>query len=159
MRDSRVGSFALAAGICDVLFRLVTVNILVDAGALGGLLMAATGSRFAMVYAVVAFKPARDSGFSSDFRVGTNPLTVVLAALITLVVGYAAVGPASLALMACAFTLTHFAGMARRQQGRWPYWGCIWRCQRDRRGWNPHSAGALVAVSFRSSRLMSSERR
>ena len=111
MRDSRVGSFALAAGICDVLFRLVTVNILVDTGALGGLLMAATGSRCAMVYAVVAFKPARDSGFSSDFRVGTNALTVVLAALIALVVGYAAVGPASLVLMACAFTLTHFAGM------------------------------------------------
>ena len=111
MRDSRVGSFALAAGTCDILLRLAAVNVLLETGGLLGLIWAAAASRFAMAYTVMAFKPARDSGFSFDFRVGVNALTVVLAGLIALVLGYATVGHASLALIAGALVLAHLAGL------------------------------------------------
>ena len=111
MRDSRVGSFAVAAGACDVLIRLAAVNVLLDLGAFGAIVWAAAVSRFAMAYAVSAFKPARDSGFSVNFRAGAKALTVTLAGLNTLVMGYAAVGPASLALLVGALVLAHLAGM------------------------------------------------
>ena len=111
MRDSRVGSFAVAAGACDVLIRLAAVNALFELGAFVGIVWAAMASRYAMVYAVAAFDPARDSGFSVDFRTGVKPLTVIIAGLFTLVLGYATVGPASLALMAGALAMAHLAGM------------------------------------------------
>lgn len=111
MRDSRVGSFALAAGTCDILLKLATVNVLIDAEGLLAIIWAATASRFTMAYAVARFKPARDSGFSFDFRVGVSVLTAVFAGLIALVLGYALVGPVSLALIVGALALAHLAGM------------------------------------------------
>ena len=111
MRDSRVGSFAVATGTCDILLRLSAVSVLIGTEGFLGIVWAAAASRFAMAYALAAFKPVRDSGFSFDFRVGANSLTVILAGLIALMLGYAAVGPASLALIVGALVLAHLAGM------------------------------------------------
>ncbi len=111
MRDSRVGSFAVAAGACDILIRLAAVNALFELGAFMGIVWAAAASRVAMAYAVTAFKPARDSGFSVDFRAGVKPITVIIAGLLILVLGYATVGPASLALIVGSLVLAHVTGM------------------------------------------------
>ena len=111
MRDSRVGSFALAAGTCDILIRLAAVNVLIGAEGFLGIVWAAAASRFAMAYTVARFKTARDAGFSFDFQLGVSALTAVFAGLIALALGYALVGPASLALVFGALALAHLAGM------------------------------------------------
>ncbi len=111
MRDSRVGSFAVAAGGCDLLLRFAALSMLAGDGRLIALAPALTAARFAMVYAIFAFRPARTSGLGAAFRAEANPYVALLAGLVAVAICYVAIGPVGVAMVAGAILLSHLIGM------------------------------------------------
>jgi len=110
MRDSRVGSFGVLAGVFQVLLK-VTALAALGAGVRGQALIAAlVAGRLALVLAVWLFPYARPDGLGAGFKAGVRPAGVAAAVALAVLGCGLALGPAGLLLLAAAGGVAALAG-------------------------------------------------
>jgi len=86
MKDSRLGTFGGVAVFCLLILKLVFVNEPGPAWRGRGLLLAPTLGRWAIVYGIWAFPPARPGGMGSLFKEHSGLRELVLATMLALIV-------------------------------------------------------------------------
>ncbi|HVU70177.1 MAG TPA: adenosylcobinamide-GDP ribazoletransferase [Ktedonobacteraceae bacterium] len=84
MRDSRVGSFGVLAGICALLLKFACFASLGKHGLPAVLLVTLPSARWTLVLALRLFPGARASGLGATFRQDITPRTLALAGVLTL---------------------------------------------------------------------------
>jgi adenosylcobinamide-GDP ribazoletransferase len=118
MRDSRVGAFGVMTGCLALLAQFACLSELAGQSRLGGLVAAATASRWTLLLALTTFPSARSSGLGTTFQQGAAPVVgmagALLAGLISLACG--ALGVAAL-FIAMVVTLAGGSWLARRLGG------------------------------------------
>ena len=109
MRDSRVGSFGAVGAVCVLLVKFAALSELPDVWRIGGLVLMATLSRWAMVVAIWGFPYARAQGLGRVFKDEVRWRQVIVATLIAAAaagLGAQASGAAVFAVAALAMWLT-----------------------------------------------------
>lgn len=86
MRDSRVGSFGVIAGVLALLAEYATLSHLQGLVRLGVLVLSFGLSRWAMALAIGLFPPARAAGLGATFRAAAGVPSLVVATAIAAVV-------------------------------------------------------------------------
>jgi adenosylcobinamide-GDP ribazoletransferase len=86
MRDSRVGSFGVLAGVCVLLLKFVCFASLKERFLPFALLVTLPSSRWAMVLALRVFPSARPTGLGTVFRQTATTGRLVLAGIIALAI-------------------------------------------------------------------------
>ncbi len=84
MRDSRVGSFGVLAGICALLLKFACLVCLGKHNLPAILLVTLPAARWALVLALRLFPGARTSGLGATFRQDITPRKLALACILTL---------------------------------------------------------------------------
>ncbi len=84
MRDSRVGSFGVLAGICLLLLKFALFASISANSLPLALLLALPSARWAMVVALYVFPAARPTGLGATFRQAATTKRLLLAGLISL---------------------------------------------------------------------------
>ena len=107
MKDSRVGSFGVAAGGLLLFAKISSITSLLDRPA--AFLLAPVLARWVMVLAIFAFPYAREKGLGRDMKDKTGWPQVLFASLFTLVVAWFSAGFWGLAALALAAVLTWLA--------------------------------------------------
>jgi adenosylcobinamide-GDP ribazoletransferase len=119
MKDSRVGAFGVAGAICLLLVKFSALVALAPDERVRWLLVAPTLGRWAMVWAVWRYPPARPDGFAVWFRQGARWTHMLVAGSLALLVAlffggeYGLVGFAVVWLLAFLFA----AWVQRRIRG------------------------------------------
>lgn len=103
MRDSRVGSYGVAGGVLVLLLQFACLSSLTGWLRSGGIITMATVGRWAMVYATVSFPYARAEGLGAAFTQGAGRRELVIATLLALAIGSAALGPGGPPLLIAAW--------------------------------------------------------
>lgn len=111
MRDSRSGTFAVAAGVLDLLLWWACSVDLTGEHHYAALLLMAVTSRAAMVVAVVLFPYARETGLGRDFRDRGNPWAAVVNGALALGLGFGLLGLDGLFAAACGLVGAILTGM------------------------------------------------
>ena len=121
MRDSRVGSFAVAGCFCVLLIKFAAlVNLSVSLAFVASLVAFPVISRWSMAMLLTAFPYGRQEGIGSAFFAGRRPwLATALALLTALAVCWLALGPVGVAVLAASSGLALALGWwtARRLGG------------------------------------------
>ncbi len=118
MRDSRAGSFGVAGACCLLMVKYVSLLFLPDAYRMAGLLLMPVLGRWAMVYAVFAYRYARKEGLGQSFKEQANWRWMAIATLIAIAISVALMKLSGLALMAGVWLATIIiAGFLRRKLG------------------------------------------
>ena len=124
MKDSRVGSFGVAAGGLLLFAKISALTALLDRPA--AFLLAPVLARWVMVLAIFAFPYAREKGLGRDMKDQTGWLQVLFATLIALAVAWFAAGwlgmlililAAAVFWLACRFMLTMIPGLTGDSYG------------------------------------------
>jgi len=89
MRDSRAGAFGIVGVVLLLLVKYASLNSIPETFMMATLLFMPVVSRWAMVYAVLAYPYARPSGLGTAFKQNTRWPQFTAATLITLVVALA----------------------------------------------------------------------
>jgi adenosylcobinamide-GDP ribazoletransferase len=84
MRDSRVGSFGVLAGVCALLLKFACFASLDQHGLPAVLMVTLPSARWALVLALRLFPGARASGLGATFRQDITPRKLTLACVLTL---------------------------------------------------------------------------
>ncbi|MFC1920670.1 adenosylcobinamide-GDP ribazoletransferase, partial [Chloroflexota bacterium] len=84
MHDSRAGAFGIVGVALLLLLKYVLLNSVPGNLTTATLLMMPVVSRWAMVYAIVAFRYARQEGLGKAFKLGASRLRLVTSTIITL---------------------------------------------------------------------------
>lgn len=118
MRDSRSGSFGVAAIVCILLLEVISLIVLPQTRFLQVLILMPVAGRAAMVYAVNAFPYARPSGLGRLFKEKTNVYSSIVAAVFALAVAALLFQWAGLVTMILAFGIvTGVAFFFKRRSG------------------------------------------
>ena len=121
MRDSRVGSFAVAGCFCVLLVKFAAVSSLTLTGAIAAsLLVYPVISRWSMTLLLTAFPYGRQQGIGSAFFAGDRPwLATALALLTAAAVSWLSLGVVGVAVLAASSLLALALGLwtARRLGG------------------------------------------
>lgn len=119
MRDSHAGGFGVIGVVLLLLAKYASLNSIPDSSIMIALVMMPVISRWAMVYAIFAFRYARPSGLGRAFKEGTRWPSLVIATVITLtVVGILAhVIGLSIFIIIVAATAAFAAYLNRKFQG------------------------------------------
>jgi adenosylcobinamide-GDP ribazoletransferase len=110
MRDSRVGSYGVLAGVVQLLLKYAVLGALAPALRGPALVAALTAGRWTMVGATWTFAYARPEGLGAGFKAGVTWVTMALATLFAAAACWAALGPIGLALLALAGVIGWLAG-------------------------------------------------
>jgi adenosylcobinamide-GDP ribazoletransferase len=86
MRDSRVGSFGVLAGVCALLLKFALFASLSEHSLPIALLLILPSARWAMVLALRIFPSARPTGLGATYQQAVTTERLVLASLITLAI-------------------------------------------------------------------------
>jgi adenosylcobinamide-GDP ribazoletransferase len=86
MRDSRTGAFGVVGILIVLLVKYVTLHSIPEDFFIAVLLFMPVVSRWAMVYAIFAFRYARPSGLGTAFKESTRWPQLTIATVITLVI-------------------------------------------------------------------------
>jgi adenosylcobinamide-GDP ribazoletransferase len=86
MRDSRVGSFGVLAGVCALLLKFACLASLGTHSLPLVLCVTLPSARWALVLALRAFPSARATGLGATFRQDITPTRLVLAGALTLII-------------------------------------------------------------------------
>lgn len=89
MRDSRTGAFGVVGVVVLLLVKYVTLSAIPDTFMAATLLFVPAAGRWAMVYAIFAFRYARPSGLGTAFKQATRWPQFVAATIITVAVALA----------------------------------------------------------------------
>ncbi len=111
MRDSRVGSFGVVGAVCLLLLKYAALGSLAEPWRGGGLVVAPTLGRAAMVLAIRSFPYARSQGLGRAFKDETGWVQLALALALAAAVALAALGPTAVAVMALAGGLAILMGL------------------------------------------------
>ena len=118
MRDSRVGSYGVTGGVLVLLLQFACLSSLTGWLRSGGIIAMATVGRWAMVYATISFPYARTEGLGTAFTQGAGRRELVIATLLALAIGSAALGSGGPPLLVVAW-LTAWL-VARATLGKLP---------------------------------------
>jgi adenosylcobinamide-GDP ribazoletransferase len=110
MRDSRVGSFAVAGGWALLTLKYITLLQIPANLVTPALLLAPLFGRWALVIAVVLFPYGRESGLGTIYKQYTKKLELFLAGLVVLVVAGLVLRLAGLVLVVVMFGLAWLVG-------------------------------------------------
>ncbi len=116
MHDSRTGAFGVVGIVLVLLAQFAALNAVPAADLTAALILMPVVSRWAMVYAIFAFRYAHPEGMGAAWKQATGKLQLVIATVITLAVaaglipllswtGFAALGGVWLLATAAAFYL------------------------------------------------------
>ncbi|WP_218082880.1 adenosylcobinamide-GDP ribazoletransferase [Anthocerotibacter panamensis] len=120
MRDSRVGSFAVAGGWGLLTLKLIALQTIPLPLIAPALLVGPCLGRWALVVAVVCFPYGREGGLGTAYKQYTSARELVFITLVVLLVGGYILGWGGLLLVAFIFGLTLLMGyytMAKLPQG------------------------------------------
>jgi adenosylcobinamide-GDP ribazoletransferase len=110
MRDSRVGSFAVAGGWSLLSLKYLALFLVPPQLMLHALLLAPLLGRWAMVNAVVMFPYGRDKGFGSPYRMSDNWHEWTLATAAVMILGWLVLRGAGLVIPLLIIGLTFVIG-------------------------------------------------
>jgi adenosylcobinamide-GDP ribazoletransferase len=116
MRDSRVGSYGVTGGVLVLLLQFACLSSLTGWLRTGGIVAMTTLGRWAMVYATVAFPYARAEGLGTAFTQGAGRRELVVATLLALAIGSAALGPGGPPLLVVAWLTAWLVARATLQK-------------------------------------------
>ena len=121
MRDSRVGSFAVAGGACVLLIKVgaLSAPLLWSGAGLGALLLFPVVARWTMTLLLTVFPYGRRQGIGQAFAAGGRPwLATALALLTAAAIAWALLGIAGLIVLLAASILALLLGVwAMRRLG------------------------------------------
>jgi adenosylcobinamide-GDP ribazoletransferase len=110
MRDSRVGSFGVAGGICLLALKYTGLSLVTPGLMPAALILAPLVARWALLCAVVIFPYGRVSGLGLIYKRYTHPPELVLASIFVIIIVLAFLGWPGLGLVAFIFGLTMLVG-------------------------------------------------
>ena len=84
MRDSRAGAFGIVGVALLILVKYILLNSIPVNLMIAALLIMPIISRWAMVYAIVAYPYARQEGLGKAFKIGANRSRLIVASILTL---------------------------------------------------------------------------
>jgi adenosylcobinamide-GDP ribazoletransferase len=84
MRDSRAGAFGIVGVVLLILLKYILLNSIPGNLMIAALLIMPVISRWAMVYAIVAYPYARQEGLGKAFKQSANKRRLIVATLLTL---------------------------------------------------------------------------
>jgi adenosylcobinamide-GDP ribazoletransferase len=108
MRDSRIGAMGAIALLAVVLLKIAFLQAAGDAWWVAALLAPALG-RWADVYGIVAFPPAREGGLGRTFQEQLHRGDFIFATLTTIAVAFIG-GAAGVAALGCVWLAAHLLG-------------------------------------------------
>ena len=100
MKDSRVGGFGVVGGVAVLLLKYAALGALSGSTRVIALILAPALSRWALVYAMVAFPYGRSEGLGSLFKPASGRLPLLLASLGAVSIAAVAGGWRGLSLLA-----------------------------------------------------------
>lgn len=110
MKDSRVGTFGVAGGICLLALKYAGLALVPFGLMPAALIMAPLLGRWALLCAVIVFPYGRESGLGLLYKRYTHPPELVLASLFVLAIAYALLRLPGLVAAAFIFGLTWLVG-------------------------------------------------
>ncbi|MBI2940959.1 MAG: adenosylcobinamide-GDP ribazoletransferase [Chloroflexi bacterium] len=96
LKDSRVGSFGVLAGVLALLGQFSVLSLWTGGARLTALVGALTLARWAMVLALATFPPARPSGLGATFRAAATNRALAVATALTVTIVALTGGPVGL---------------------------------------------------------------
>jgi adenosylcobinamide-GDP ribazoletransferase len=102
MRDSRVGSYGVLAGVLQLLLKYAALSALPLAARGAALILSLTAGRWAMVGVMQVFPYARPQGIGAAFKAAVSWLAVAVAIVLAAAIGWATFGLGGVVCLAVA---------------------------------------------------------